>query len=81
MNIIKIIDGWDKKLNLALKTGRGKFGGHTPIGDIFDYKKIIEAIRNGQLCKAFDLANDLDTIARDEIPMTVWNILEKEYYK
>lgn len=76
----KLLDGWEAKLNLALKTGRGKFGGYTFVKDIFDHKKLIGIIRNGNLDKAYNFACNLDTHCREMIPMTVWNKLEKHYY-
>lgn len=72
------IDNWEKKLDLALKTGRGKFGGCTFIGDIFLHKKLIALIRAKQYTKAADFAFEMETNPRETIPTTVWNFLEKE---
>lgn len=78
MNIV--VNGWEKKLDHAMKTGKGKFASCL-VSDIHDYKRIIKIIRSGDLIKAYNMACYLDTSAREEIPMTVWNMLEKEYFR
>jgi len=75
----KILDGWEKKLDKAMETGKGKFS-NCLVSDIHDYKRIISFLRNDQVGKGANLAYNLDTGAREEIPMTVWNEIEKAYY-
>lgn len=75
-----IVTGWEKKINLALTEGKGKYGEWTPVGDLFDYKKIIALIRQGKVLKAAEFAQGLDTAAREEIPETIWRVLDKVYY-
>ena len=74
-----LLDGWEKKLDKAMKTGKGKFS-DCLVSDIHDYKRIIYYLRNNQIGKGANLAYDLDTSAREEIPMTIWNQIEKAYY-
>jgi hypothetical protein len=75
-----LINGWEKKIELALKVGKGKYGKYTFVGDLFNYKKIIKLMRANEIEKAARLAYDLDTGARDEIPTTIWRVLDKAYY-
>jgi len=71
-----VLNNWEKNIDLALKTGKGRFGGCTFVCDIFAYKKIIDMIRKGQYKKAYNFAYDLDTHAREQIPMTIWSFLD-----
>ena len=73
----KIVDNWELAINRALKTGKGKYGKFTFVGDLFDYKAIIKLIRQGKLEDAWLASFSLDTSAREEIPMQVWKMLEK----
>lgn len=45
--------------------------------DYKSYQKISELMRKGELKRAALMANMLDTNAREDLPMTVWNFLEK----
>ena len=76
----RMVNGWEKKLDVAIATGKGKFS-RCMVCDIHDYRKVIKLIRSGELLKAYVFASSLDTASHEEIPMTIWNILEKEYYK
>lgn len=75
-----LVNGWEKKIDLALASGKGKYGKFTFVGDLFDYKRIIKLMREDKLEKAAKLAYDLDTGARDEIPTTIFRVLDKAFY-
>lgn len=78
--LLKRVNGWNKKLDKAIKTGKGKFA-WTPIRDLHDYKRMIKLIKQGKLSKAFEIANDFDTCAREDIPTTIWDTIGKEWQK
>ena len=75
----KFIDGWEKKLDKAIVTGKGQFS-LCLVRDIHDYRNIISLLRDGNVRKAAKVYYGLDTSSQEEIPRTVWTELEKELY-
>lgn len=47
----------------------------TILSDVEDMKRVAKCIKAGNLSTAYRLAENLDTIVREEIPTEVWNYL------
>jgi hypothetical protein len=76
----KLLDGWEKKLDKAILTGKGQFASCL-VSDIHDFRHIISLLRSDQLEKAAQyVMYSIDTAAAEEVPLTIYKELEKVYY-
>lgn len=68
----KLFDDWNTDVELTLETGKGKYS-DLIVADLFDYKKIINLVREGKTGKAALMFENLDTFVREYVPTRVKN--------
>ena len=69
------IDAWERAIDKALKTGKGRYAYNFMVSDLFEYKKIIKLIRAKKYTSAFNEVDYLDTNNRDQVPNTIYKFL------
>ena len=71
------LNSFERAIKLGLQN-KGKYGKYTFVGDLYDWMKFIEIVRNEKIEKAYGFAWNMDTDARDKIPSIIWDYMNKE---